>query len=57
MMFECLCLSTNDSCSACITQTYLTEEDFQKVFKITVSEFKALAEWKRINLKKKVDLF
>ena len=51
------CLSTNDYRSTCITQTYLTEEDFQKVFKLTVSEFKALAEWKRINLKKKVDLF
>ena len=41
----------------CITQTYLTDEEFQKVFGKTVKEFKALPEWKKKDLKKKVDLF
>ena len=39
------------------TQTYLTDEEFQKVFGKTVNEFNAIPEWKQKDLKKKVDLF
>lgn len=39
------------------TQTYLTDEEFQKVFSMTVGEFNKLPQWKRKDLKKKVDLF
>lgn len=38
-------------------QTYLTEEDFQDVFGISVHEYKALPKWKQDNLKKKVNLY
>ena len=38
-------------------QTYLTDEEFQEVFGKTVSEFSALPEWKKKDLKKKVGLF
>lgn len=40
-----------------LLQTYLTEEDFQEVFGISVFEYKALPKWKQDNLKKKVDLY
>lgn len=40
-----------------LPQTYLTDEEFQKIFGKTVSEFNALPEWKRKDLKKKMDLF
>jgi len=41
----------------CRSKTYLTEEEFNKVFEMSVQEFRALPKWKQGNLKKKVDLF
>ena len=41
----------------CPSKTYLTEEEFNKVFEMSVQEFRALPKWKQGNLKKKVDLF
>ena len=38
-------------------QVYLSEEEFQKVFNITVHEFKAMPKWKQNDLKKGVGLF
>lgn len=38
-------------------ETYLTEEEFQTVFNMTVHEFKALPAWKQKNQKVKVNLF
>ena len=40
-----------------ITQIYLTDKEFQKVFGKTVSEFNTLPDWKKKDLKKSVDLF
>ena len=50
-------MSTSIILYACNLQTYLTEEDFQAVFGISVHDFKAMPVWKQANLKKKVDLF
>ena len=38
-------------------QTYLSEDEFVKVFGITQQEFRSLPKWKQSNAKKKVDLF
>lgn len=50
---ESLCYN----CSKLLTQMYLTEEEFQKVFDITVHEFKGLPNWKKNDMKRKVGLF
>ncbi|XP_065051473.1 villin-1-like isoform X2 [Rhopilema esculentum] len=36
---------------------YLSPEDFKKVFGMTVTEYEKLPQWKRSNLKRKVDLY
>ncbi|XP_048584794.1 actin-binding LIM protein 3 isoform X2 [Nematostella vectensis] len=38
-------------------ETYLTDEEFMKVFSVTRFEFYAMPTWKRNNMKKSVDLF
>jgi villin headpiece domain len=38
-------------------QIYLTNEDFNQLFKISYQEFQSLPLWRQINLKKKVGLF
>ena len=48
-------LSCGEMC-VCV-QIYLTEEEFQKVFDITIHEFKGMPAWKRNDMKKKVGLF
>ena len=44
-------------CASPPPKAYLSEDDFKKVFEISVQEFRALPKWKQGNLKKKVDLF
>jgi len=44
-------------CASPPLKAYLSEDDFKKVFEISVQEFRALPKWKQGNLKKKVDLF
>jgi len=36
---------------------YLSDKDFQEVFRMTKDDFVKLPEWKRINLRKEQDLF
>lgn len=38
-------------------EVHLSEEDFQKVLGISIHEYRGLPQWKKNNLKKKVDLF
>ncbi|KAK7483760.1 hypothetical protein BaRGS_00024976, partial [Batillaria attramentaria] len=38
-------------------ERYLTEEEFQKVFGMTRTDYQNLKEWKQVQLKKKVGLF
>lgn len=38
-------------------EQYLTDEDFEKYFKMTKADFNALPKWKANGLKKKVKLF
>ena len=38
-------------------EMYLTDDDFQKVFALSVDEFQGLPQWKRIQKKKDVSLF
>lgn len=38
-------------------QAHLSEEDFKKVFGMSVHDYRPLPLWKKKNLKKEVDLF
>jgi len=38
-------------------EKYLTPDDFKKIFSITLSEYEKLPQWKKANLKKRVDLY
>ena len=38
-------------------QVHLTEEEFSKVFGMSTHEYRPLPQWKKNNIKKKVDLF
>lgn len=38
-------------------EAYLTDEEFEKVFKMDRAKFDALKDWKRTELKKSVGLF
>ena len=38
-------------------QAYLTDEDFEEIFKMPKDAFYSLPEWKRVNMKKQVNLF
>ena len=40
-----------------ILQTYLSEEEFQKVLGVTIHEFKSMPKWKQNDFKKKAGLF
>jgi len=41
----------------CFFKQYLTADEFAELFRMTPDEFYFLAEWKRNDLKKRVDLF
>ncbi len=43
--------------TSCITQTYLSNEEFFQVFKMDRLKFNALPKWKRDNLKKAANIF
>ena len=39
------------------SQLHLTEEEFNKVFGMSIHDYRPLPQWKKNNLKKSVDLF
>jgi len=41
----------------CVLKQYLTREEFEQLFHTTPEEFYFLAEWKRNDLKKRLELF
>ena len=53
-MIGLLCLNSSHPPSL---QTYLSEEDFEKVFGMSIHQFRGIPKWKQNDLKKKKELF
>ena len=43
--------------SITLFQYYLSPEDFQKLFQVSLTDYEKLPQWKKSNLKKKVGLY
>ena len=54
IMIGLLCLNPSLTPSL---QTYLSEEDFEKVFGMSIHQFRGIPKWKQNDLKKKKELF
>lgn len=39
-----------------IRELYLTQEEFQSIFKMSITEYQELKEWKKLKLKKALQL-